>query len=131
MDPFLIKEVLDAKYFRGEIDAKGRPRKIKGYEKNVLLVIAANTESYIDLSVSLVKSSMKAQWVDGYGAEEPILRRLSKLLTREGKINCVVIALQCSMTYRRVLSIVLGLRRIDVLRGYVINRQKLATTEKE
>ena len=129
MDPFLIRAVKHATFFRGEIDAKGRPRKIRGYEKNVLMCIAANTKCDLDLTTSLSKTSMKRfRWYRGIDKEMQGERVLVEMLSESVKLTKAEIARQCSITFRRAMVIVSELQRMGVLHDYVIDVNMLSLT---
>ncbi len=129
MDPFLIRAVRRATYFRGEIDAKGRPRKIRGYEKNVLMCVAANTKCDLDLTTSLSKTSLKGyRWYKGFEGEIQGERLLVEMLSESVKLTKAEIARQCSISFRRAMVIVSELQRIGVLHDYVIDVNMLSCT---
>ena len=118
MDPFLIAEVARANFFRGKKDAKGRPRKIRAYEKSVLLCVALNAACDIDLRSSLKQSSLKERCM-GEGSyryvESSKEAMLVDVLSRGEKLTMLQIARQSSFSYRRVRTIITNLQEIGVL----------------
>lgn len=121
MHPFLAKKVLDAKSFRGLVDGKGRPRKIKGYEKNVLMCIAMNTAypGAFDFMLSLSKTAMKIKSVDQYTPAElktTAERKIAELLSSSNKITQTFISEKCSISRRRAWDIFHEFWKIGVLR---------------
>jgi len=125
MHPFLAKKVLDAKSFRDAFDKDHNlimeSRKIRGYEKNVLMCIAMNTayEGAFDLSMSMSKTAMKLKKIDEHSDEElrtTSERKLVKLLSSSRKITQTFIAEKSSMSRRRVWDIFNEFWKIGVLR---------------
>lgn len=117
MDPFLVSKVASAAFFREVRDTKGRPRKIKGYEKNVLMCVAANMASDINLKTSFKDSALKVKGGNGYYSYRDKTEevRLMELLSKRKTMTKAEIARQCSITFRRAMVIVDELERIGVL----------------
>ena len=113
----MIDRVAKACYFRGVKDMRGRPRKIKGYEKNVLMCVAVNMASSINLMKSLKQSALEEKVGSGeYGyTRKSGEARLLEMLGERRKMTKAEIARQCSISFRRAMVIVDKLLEIGVL----------------